>query len=129
MGFAGSMFMCLLAHGVLVIVWQVRLPKQQRVFGCLSLVLKICIATLAVFSILGVVPLVALFLCPDSVCDPRVELDNLGGLSQRAIVMCIILFLASYALDIRTMQKQDIASEVSMAAMGATASTELEATV
>lgn len=62
-------------------------------------------AIIVALSMLGLIPAVLLMSCPQSICDPRACMDNLQGLAQRCMVAGMVMFIATYGLDIWTMQR------------------------
>jgi len=102
---AGFFFLCMLVHGPLVLIWQWRVPAQERVCGQKSLFIKAAAVVVGALSVIPVVPFGLVMLCSSSTCNSRAILLNLGGLTQRCLVFCIALFLASYSLDIMSMQR------------------------
>jgi len=103
---AGIMFLSLLVHGGITTLWQCCLPQGERIFGRKSMICKVCVVGLALLSLSGVLPVALIMLCPPSDRKREVLILNLGGLSQRCIVACITLYLASYSLDIRALQRR-----------------------
>lgn len=103
---AAVFFMGAIAHGAYVVHWQAcRSSPSARVFSNSSLYVKGGVLSLVVLTFLGVIPLALLALCPATTCPPEERMANLGGLSQRCLIVCICLFIATYALDIRNAQR------------------------
>mmetsp|Transcript_75816 Transcript_75816/g.190721 ORF Transcript_75816/g.190721 Transcript_75816/m.190721 type:complete len:304 (-) Transcript_75816:252-1163(-) len=103
--FAGALFMSLGLHGQLVIKMQCQASRAgRRSISLFSLRLKVLLACFSALSCFGLIPAVLLMACPQSVCDPRACMDNLGGLAQRCVVAGLALGLASYGLDFWAMQ-------------------------
>mmetsp|Transcript_169789 Transcript_169789/g.412731 ORF Transcript_169789/g.412731 Transcript_169789/m.412731 type:complete len:93 (-) Transcript_169789:37-315(-) len=76
------------------------------------MVLKVGIVALGLLSLSGVLPVALLMLCPASYRQPQeVLLMNVGGLSQRCIVACIALYLASYSVDLGVVRRQLVEQE------------------
>merc|ERR1712176_985323 len=92
-------------HGSLVTLWQFCTPLDQRIFSQISLWLKLAIVALTVLSVIGVLPIIVLAMCPSDVCEPKALLYNIQGLAQRCIVACIVFFLATYSLDFKRAQQ------------------------
>merc|ERR1740129_2436234 len=107
---AGCFFTCFLLHAPAVTIWQFFTPAERRLFGPASMRIKTAIVALGLLSLFGVVPVVLLLLlCPpqDDTARSRAQSAvNFAGLGQRSIVVCINLFLGSYGLEIRSLQRQ-----------------------
>lgn len=102
---AGFFFILSILHGLIVTGWEAyaRCRARRRLFRNASFGVKLVGVGTVVLSYIPVLPLVILFLCGPELCAPNMSITiaNIQGLQQRFIVLGILIFLLSYALDFR----------------------------
>mmetsp|Transcript_107891 Transcript_107891/g.315428 ORF Transcript_107891/g.315428 Transcript_107891/m.315428 type:complete len:277 (-) Transcript_107891:198-1028(-) len=110
-------FFCSFSHVSIVVFLQVPCPcygpqRREAVLSPASRIVKATLFLLLILSASQAVPMVALLMCPASVCHPEVRGTNLRGLTQRSSVFWIACFIASYSLDVRSLLRNSASETV-----------------
>lgn len=81
--------------------WKAATPLERRSFRW-----KVLVLFLVALSVSGLIPLLLITILPPLHATPEIRNLNYRGLTQRLVVLGMMIFTASYALDIKALQNR-----------------------